>query len=72
MNPTDHPARPDAALEQALASAAIEGHEPTADFLADAEAVARGAMTPEQARAASLARAQAADSHGPASDPRGA
>ena len=47
--------------EQALASTRIEGHEPTAEFLADCEAVVEGTMTPDQARAASLARALAAD-----------
>lgn len=50
-----------AANDQALASTRIEGHEPTAEFLADCEAVARGSMTAEQARAASLQRALAKD-----------
>ncbi len=48
-------------IEQAIANTKIEGHEPSAPFLADMEAVAQGAMTTEQARAASLARALAAD-----------
>lgn len=48
-------------LEQALANTRIEGHVPTTEFAADVEAVAAGAMTPEQAREASLARALAAD-----------
>jgi hypothetical protein len=45
------------AVEQALASAALEGHTPTFAFLADAQAVINGTMTPEQARARSLERA---------------
>jgi len=49
------------AHEQALASAMIEGYEPTPEFLADCEAVIAGTMTREQARAASLARALAED-----------
>jgi hypothetical protein len=49
------------AHEQALASARLSGHEPTPEFLADCEAVIKGTMTQEQAQAASLARALAAD-----------
>ncbi|NRF71401.1 antitoxin VbhA family protein [Aquincola sp. S2] len=49
------------AIEQAIANTRIEGHEPTPEFMADMEAVAKGSMTTEQARAASLARALAAD-----------
>ncbi len=49
------------AHEQALASTQIEGHQPTAEFLEDCEAVIEGRMSLEQARAASLARALAAD-----------
>ncbi len=49
------------AHEQALANTRIEGHVPTAEFLADCEAVISGSMTREQARAASLARALAKD-----------
>lgn len=49
------------AHEQALASTQLEGHVPTTAFLADGEAVIAGAMTPEHARAASLARALAAE-----------
>ncbi len=45
------------ANEQALASAKLEGHEPTESFLADTEAVANGTMTHDQARTNSLARA---------------
>jgi DNA-binding LacI/PurR family transcriptional regulator len=48
-------------FEQALASTRIEGHRPTAEFLADVEAVIGGDMTHDQARAAALARAQAAE-----------
>jgi hypothetical protein len=47
------------AHEQALASTRIEGHQPSAEFLTDCEAVIEGSMTREQARAASLARALA-------------
>ena len=66
------------AHEQALASTRIEGHVPTTEFLADCEAVISGAMTREQARAASLSRALAKDlaaldltsaPHSPASGP---
>jgi hypothetical protein len=49
------------AHNQALASTRIEGHVPSPEFLADCEAVIAGTMTLEQARAASLARALAAD-----------
>ena len=49
------------AHEQALASSRIEGDVPTAESLADTEAVIVGKMTPEEARARSLARALAKD-----------
>ncbi|MGM9482787.1 antitoxin VbhA family protein [Roseateles sp. NT4] len=49
------------AHEQALASTRIEGHQPSAEFLRDCEAVINGAMTRDQARAASLARALSKD-----------
>nr|WP_317623808.1 antitoxin VbhA family protein [Acidovorax sp. SUPP3334] len=49
------------AHEQALASTRIEGHQPCPEFLADCQDVVDGAMTRDQARAASLARAQAKD-----------
>jgi hypothetical protein len=49
------------AHEQALANTRISGHVPTPEFLADAEAVIKGTMTSEHARAASLARALAKD-----------
>lgn len=45
------------AYRQAIASTRLEGHEPTPEFLADREAVIQGTMTPDQARARSLARA---------------
>lgn len=47
------------AHEQALASNRLAGHVPTPEFLADCEAVVNGTMTRDEARAASLARAQA-------------
>lgn len=49
------------ASEQALANASIEGHVPSSEFLADCDAVVQGAMTTEEARARSLARALAAN-----------
>ena len=49
------------AVEQALASGRLEGHQPTPEFLADMEALVQGQLTSEQVRAASLARALAAD-----------
>jgi hypothetical protein len=49
------------ALDQALASSRIEGYIPTLEFLADREAVIAGTLTLEQASAASLKRALAAD-----------
>lgn len=48
-------------LEQAIASGKIDGFEPDAAFLADCEAVIAGTMTHDQACAAALARALAAD-----------
>ena len=48
--------------DQALASARIEGHTPTPEFLDDVAAVLAGTMTADELRAASLARATAADS----------
>lgn len=49
------------AHEQALASSRLSGHVPSAEFLADCEAIIEGTMTHDQARAASLARALAKD-----------
>ncbi len=46
---------------QVLASARIEGHVPTQEYLADCQAWVEGTMTNEEARARSLARAMAAD-----------
>lgn len=48
-------------FEQAHASARIEGHIPDPLYLADCEAVIAGTMTMAELRAASLARALAAD-----------
>ena len=48
-------------MDQALASARIEGHVPSAVFLADCDRVVSGEMTTDQMRAASLARALAKD-----------
>lgn len=48
-------------MDQALASSRIEGHVPSPEFLADVDAFVAGTMTGEQVRAASLARALAAD-----------
>lgn len=47
------------AHEQSLASACIEGYVPDPAFLADCEALIEQTMTPDQAVAASLARARA-------------
>jgi Antitoxin VbhA len=44
---------------QALSSTRIEGHVPSAEFIADCEAVVEGTMTSEQARTASISRALA-------------
>lgn len=49
------------AHEQALASTRISGQVPTPEFLSDTEAVIKGTMTNEEARAESLARALAKD-----------
>jgi hypothetical protein len=52
------------AMEQALASGRIEGHEPSPEFLADCEAVVAGTMTSEELVATiqrrTLAKARAA------------
>lgn len=45
------------AMDQALASARIEGHQPTPEFLANVEMVVDGRMTYEQAVRASAVRA---------------
>jgi hypothetical protein len=49
------------AHEQALASARIEGFEPSQEFLADWQAMSAGRLTAEEFRARSLARALASD-----------
>lgn len=48
------------ASEQALASASVEGHVPTPEFLQDCQAVVDGTLTTDEAAARSLARALAA------------
>lgn len=48
-------------MAQALASARIEGHVPSAEFLADCEQFVLGEMTSDEMGAASLARALEAD-----------
>jgi hypothetical protein len=45
------------ANRQALANASIEGYVPSAEFLAECEAVVLGTMTEEEARARIRARA---------------
>lgn len=47
--------------EQALASARIEGHLPSQEYLSDCQAWIDGSMANEEARARSLARALTAD-----------
>ena len=49
------------ANDQSLASAIIEGHCPSIEFLADSEAVIKGDMTTEEAILASLNRARRAE-----------
>lgn len=46
---------------QALASARIEGFEPSPEFLADSKALAAGEITEDQFRVRSLARAKRMD-----------
>lgn len=58
---TDTPQQRRAHFAQALANTRIEGHVPTPEFQADVERCIAGNMTQEQLRAASLARALAAD-----------
>ena len=48
-------------MDQALASTRIEGHVPSPEYLADCDRFVRGEMTSDDVRAASLARALAAD-----------
>lgn len=49
------------AHDQALASARIEGFEPSAEFLADSEALKSGEITEDQMRERILARTRLAD-----------
>ena len=46
------------ALAEGIASAKLEGYEPTTAFMQDCDAIARGQLTTEQALANSLARAR--------------
>ncbi|MGM9517012.1 antitoxin VbhA family protein [Roseateles sp. DB2] len=48
-------------LEQALASTRIEGHQPSAEFLADMEAMVDGQLGAEEVRRRIIERAQEAD-----------
>jgi hypothetical protein len=48
-------------LEQALASTRIEGHQPSAEFLADMEALITGQLSDEEVRAGIVERARVAD-----------
>lgn len=50
------------ASEQALASASVEGHVPSPEYLQDCQAVIDGTITTEEAATRSLARALAAAS----------
>lgn len=47
------------AMEQARASTRIEGHVPTPEFLSDCEKLVAGALTRDELRTRSLARARA-------------
>ena len=49
------------AAEQALANTRIEGHVPTAEFLADFDALIQGTMTLDEVRERSTERASALD-----------
>ena len=49
------------AAEQALANTRIEGHVPTAEFLADFDAFIEGKLTLDEVRARSTERASALD-----------
>ena len=53
-------------LEQALASTRIEGHQPSAEFLADMQAMVDGQIGAEEVRRRIIERARA----GPDPDPR--
>lgn len=50
-----------ASFAQAHASSRLEGHQPAPEFLADCEAVIAGTMSTDEAIAASMKRALAAD-----------
>lgn len=48
-------------LEQALASTRIEGHQPSAEFLADMQALISGQLSDDEVRERIIERARAAD-----------
>ncbi|MFG6448870.1 hypothetical protein ACG0Z6_11555 [Roseateles sp. BYS180W] len=48
-------------MEQALASTRIEGHQPSAEFLADMQAIVDGQLGAEEARRKLIERAREAD-----------
>lgn len=48
-------------LEQALANTRIEGHQPSAEFLADMQAMVDGQLSAEEVRRRIIERAQSAD-----------
>ncbi|MBB2486263.1 antitoxin VbhA family protein [Mitsuaria sp. WAJ17] len=48
-------------LEQALASTRIEGHQPSAEFLADMQAMVTGQLGAEEVRRRIIERAREAD-----------
>lgn len=54
-------------MTRALASASIEGHVPSAAFLADVEAYIEGTITDDEMGARSLARARASEAAATAS-----
>lgn len=51
-------------LEWALASTCIEGHQPSAEFLADMQAMVDGQLSPEEVRRRIIERAQEAARRG--------
>lgn len=48
-------------LEQALASTRIEGHQPSAEFLADMQALISGQLSDDEVRKRIIERARAVD-----------
>lgn len=59
------PAERRAALDQALASTRIEGHQPSPEFLADCDKFVAGEMTDDEMAAESLRRARELDAKTP-------